>query len=178
METKNSILNALLQQAIFNQQSAGTLPVNLSVSMSSNDDRSEVSSSSGDEDSPADLSNRSHHQDDELGHHQQQQHPETAQIMQAMAAAFSFQRDLMAQQQLQQNQDPMDGSMSSSPTSSMHDPTNLVAKALASATMRRPRSEKKPIPEDLKDNKYYERRRRNNLAVCNDYSKTAIEICK
>merc|ERR1711911_253310 len=43
--------------------------------------------------------------------------------------------------------------------------SHLVAKALASATMRRPRSEKKPIPDDLKDMKYYERRRRNNLAA-------------
>ena len=30
---------------------------------------------------------------------------------------------------------------------------------------RRPRSEKKAIPEDLKDEKYYERRKRNNTAA-------------
>jgi len=171
MDTKNSILNALLQQAILNsQQSPGTFPVNLS--MSSNDERSEVTSSSSsvDGDSPADLSNRSHNQDDDMHSSHLQVNPDSAQFMQAMAAAFSFQRDLMAQQQLQQqqqqqqnHQDPLDSS-SCSPTS-MHDTSNLVAKALASATTRRPRSEKKPIPDDLKDNKYYERRRRNNLAV-------------
>lgn len=170
MDTKNSILNALLQQAILNsQQAPGTFPVNLS--MSSNDERSEVTSSSSsvDGDSPADLSNRSHNQDDDIHSSHLQVNPDSAQFMQAMAAAFSFQRDLMAQQQLQQqqqqqnHQDPLDSS-SCSPTS-MHDTSNLVAKALASATTRRPRSEKKPIPDDLKDNKYYERRRRNNLAA-------------
>lgn len=30
---------------------------------------------------------------------------------------------------------------------------------------RRPRSEKKPIPDDQKDEKYYERRKRNNQAA-------------
>ena len=29
----------------------------------------------------------------------------------------------------------------------------------------RPRSEKKPIPEDMKDDKYFERRKRNNQAA-------------
>ena len=33
------------------------------------------------------------------------------------------------------------------------------------AVPRRPRGEKKPIPEDLKDSKYFERRKRNNLAA-------------
>ena len=46
-------------------------------------------------------------------------------------------------------------------------PANAVAHAIAltQQTQRRPRSEKKPIPEDLKDNKYFERRKRNNLAA-------------
>lgn len=30
---------------------------------------------------------------------------------------------------------------------------------------KRPRSEKKPIPDDQKDEKYYERRKRNNQAA-------------
>jgi len=33
------------------------------------------------------------------------------------------------------------------------------------ALHRRPRSEKKPIPDDQKDEKYYERRKRNNQAA-------------
>ena len=33
------------------------------------------------------------------------------------------------------------------------------------AVPRRPRGEKKPIPEELKDGKYFERRKRNNLAA-------------
>ncbi|XP_044757836.1 hepatic leukemia factor-like [Coccinella septempunctata] len=33
------------------------------------------------------------------------------------------------------------------------------------STLRRQRGEKKPIPEDLKDEKYYERRKRNNQAA-------------
>ncbi|XP_052803897.1 hepatic leukemia factor-like [Mya arenaria] len=42
-----------------------------------------------------------------------------------------------------------------------------LARALASVsqTQKRPRSEKKPIPEDLKDDKYFERRKRNNNAA-------------
>eukprot|EP00090_Calanus_glacialis_P018951 TRINITY_DN29267_c0_g1_i1.p1 TRINITY_DN29267_c0_g1~~TRINITY_DN29267_c0_g1_i1.p1 ORF type:complete len:192 (-),score=45.83 TRINITY_DN29267_c0_g1_i1:142-717(-) len=45
-------------------------------------------------------------------------------------------------------------------------PSNtLLTLALAKAVPRRPRGEKKPIPEDLKDNKYFERRKRNNLAA-------------
>lgn len=160
METKNSILNALLQQAIFNSQAVGVnVPVNLSIS--SNDERSEVTSSSSvDEESPADLSSRSHHAEDSPIPPPLPPIPDSAQLMHAMAAAFSFQRDLMSQQQ-QQADIPADVSCSPIPA----DPTHLVAKALASATMRRPRSEKKPIPDDLKDTKYYERRRRNNLAV-------------
>lgn len=31
--------------------------------------------------------------------------------------------------------------------------------------MRRPRGEKRPIPEELKDEKYFERRKRNNEAA-------------
>ena len=41
----------------------------------------------------------------------------------------------------------------------------LLTLALAKALPRRPRGEKKPIPEELKDNKYFERRKRNNLAA-------------
>lgn len=165
METKNSILNALLQQAIFNSQGVGAnVPVNLSMSL--NDERSEVTSSSSsmDDESPADLSSRSNQRDDSPTpppHYQH--HPDSSQLMHAMAAAFSFQRDLLAQQQNKSEQHQPD--IVNSPLSSSPDPTHLVAKALASATMRRPRSEKKPIPEDLKDGKYFERRRRNNLAV-------------
>lgn len=153
METtthKNSILNALLQQAMFGAQN----PVNLSLSSSnSHDERSEVtsSSSSAEEDSPADLSSR-HQPLPEEGSHLPHlpSHPD---LMQAMAAAFTFQRDLLQQTPAASTSPPL------------ADASHLVAKALASATMRRPRSEKKPIPDDLKDNKYYERRRRNNLAV-------------
>ena len=171
--TKNSILNALLQQAMFaaSNNNGGGHPVNLSLStsMASYDEgMSEVTSSgsSTDDEPPADLSRHRHQHRGEAssstsaeennGHNsstmQQPLHPD---LMQAMAAAFSFQQNLIQQQ-------PMSTSPSSS---SSPDPANLVAKALASATMRRPRSEKKPIPDDLKDNKYYERRRRNNLAV-------------
>merc|ERR1712062_925023 len=42
---------------------------------------------------------------------------------------------------------------------------SLLTIALAKAAPRRPRGEKKPIPEDLKDEKYFERRKRNNLAA-------------
>ena len=37
--------------------------------------------------------------------------------------------------------------------------------ALTHSASRRARSEKKAIPEDLKDNKYFERRKRNNTAA-------------
>lgn len=51
----------------------------------------------------------------------------------------------------------MDFVVGSSPT---------VARALAAAqNQKRPRSEKKPIPTDQKDNKYFERRKRNNQAA-------------
>ncbi|XP_046444167.1 transcription factor VBP-like [Daphnia pulex] len=163
METKNSILNALLQQAIFNSQGVGAnVPVNLSMSL--NDERSEVtsSSSSADDESPADLSSRSHHQrEDSPIPPSYQHHPDSSQLMHAMAAAFSFQRDLMAQQNKSDHLNQSDATSPASPA----DPSHLVAKALASATTRRPRSEKKPIPDDLKDGKYFERRRRNNLAA-------------
>merc|ERR1712243_99436 len=53
------------------------------------------------------------------------------------------------------------GSPIGSPTPS----NTLLTLALAKAVPRRPRGEKKPIPEDLKDNKYFERRKRNNLAA-------------
>jgi primosomal protein N'' len=35
----------------------------------------------------------------------------------------------------------------------------------ACANPKRPRGEKRPIPEDQKDEKYYERRKRNNQAA-------------
>ena len=46
-------------------------------------------------------------------------------------------------------------------------PSSAVAHAIAltQQTQRRPRSEKKPIPEELKDDKYFERRKRNNNAA-------------
>lgn len=174
MEGKNSILNALLQQAILSNRQAvmmpSTVPVNLSVS--SNDERSEVTSSpSMDEDSPADLSSRGHRDMETPPPNQSHaSQPDAAQLMQAMAAAFNFPRELITT--------PIQDSMSSmgmcSPSSP--DASHLVAKALVSATMRRPRSEKKPIPEDLKDNKYYERRRRNNLAVINTFLKYVFNV--
>jgi hypothetical protein len=42
-----------------------------------------------------------------------------------------------------------------------------LARALAACSQgqKRPRSEKKAIPDDLKDDKYYERRKRNNNAA-------------
>lgn len=43
--------------------------------------------------------------------------------------------------------------------------SNLLVRALVSSAPRRPRGEKKPIPETLKDDKYYERRKRNNMAA-------------
>merc|ERR1711884_426879 len=53
-----------------------------------------------------------------------------------------------------------------SPIGSPTTPSNtLLTLALAKAVPRRPRGEKKPIPEDLKDGKYFERRKRNNLAA-------------
>lgn len=90
METKNSILNALLQQAIFNSQGVGAnVPVNLSMSL--NDERSEVTSSSSsvEDESPADLSSRSNHRDDSPTPPHYQHHPDSSQLMHAMAAAFS-----------------------------------------------------------------------------------------
>lgn len=39
------------------------------------------------------------------------------------------------------------------------------ALALTSSRPARPRSEKKTVPEDLKDDKYFERRKRNNQAA-------------
>ena len=43
--------------------------------------------------------------------------------------------------------------------------SSMLAQALARTVPRRPRGEKKPIPTDQKDNRYYERRKRNNLAA-------------
>ncbi|XP_069987243.1 uncharacterized protein [Penaeus vannamei] len=47
----------------------------------------------------------------------------------------------------------------------MNNGSNLLVRALATSAPRRPRGEKKPIPDTLKDEKYYERRKRNNLAA-------------
>ncbi|GFY49024.1 hypothetical protein TNIN_391901 [Trichonephila inaurata madagascariensis] len=41
----------------------------------------------------------------------------------------------------------------------------VISRALASTLPRRPRSEKRPIPDEQKDDKYFERRKRNNLAA-------------
>jgi hypothetical protein len=40
-----------------------------------------------------------------------------------------------------------------------------LAQALARTNPRRPRGEKKPIPDEQKDERYFERRKRNNLAA-------------
>ncbi len=42
---------------------------------------------------------------------------------------------------------------------------SAIPSASASLPLRRPRGEKRPIPEDEKDSRYYERRKRNNLAA-------------
>ena len=45
---------------------------------------------------------------------------------------------------------------------------NIIENAVISSIhvhSRRPRSEKKPIPDEQKDEKYYERRKRNNQAA-------------
>ncbi|XP_062566919.1 D site-binding protein-like isoform X2 [Saccostrea cucullata] len=44
-------------------------------------------------------------------------------------------------------------------------PTLARALAAVQQTQKRPRSEKKPIPNEQKDGKYFERRKRNNLAA-------------
>ncbi|XP_076240647.1 hepatic leukemia factor [Calliopsis andreniformis] len=41
----------------------------------------------------------------------------------------------------------------------------LLSSNGVTSVQRRPRSEKKPIPDDQKDEKYYERRKRNNQAA-------------
>lgn len=43
----------------------------------------------------------------------------------------------------------------------------VMARAIAATTsaQRRPRTEKKPVPDTAKDNKYFERRKRNNSAA-------------
>lgn len=150
MEKKNSILNALLQQAIYNNEA----PVNLSLSSTnspSHDEHSNASCSMDEDqsgiDMASDISGRKEEDDSGSSPHRLS---DSVHLHAAVAAAFSLQRDMLTQ-----------------PASHSCDPSQsvLVAKALASATTRRPRSEKKPIPDDLKDNKYYERRRRNNLAA-------------
>ncbi|KAK7073838.1 sequence-specific DNA binding, partial [Halocaridina rubra] len=45
------------------------------------------------------------------------------------------------------------------------EPTSLFTRCLVSAVNRRTRGEKKPIPDTQKDEKYFERRKRNNLAA-------------
>lgn len=46
-----------------------------------------------------------------------------------------------------------------------NNPTLARALAAVSQTSKRPRSEKKPIPSEQKDDKYFERRKRNNNAA-------------
>ena len=41
----------------------------------------------------------------------------------------------------------------------------MLAQALSRVVPRRPRGEKKPIPDEQKDERYFERRKRNNLAA-------------
>ena len=41
----------------------------------------------------------------------------------------------------------------------------MLAQAFARTVPRRPRGEKKPIPSEQRDDRYYERRKRNNLAA-------------
>jgi hypothetical protein len=43
--------------------------------------------------------------------------------------------------------------------------SSLLSLALSKATTRRQRGEKKPIPDLMKDDRYFERRKRNNLAA-------------
>jgi primosomal protein N'' len=43
--------------------------------------------------------------------------------------------------------------------------TRALTGVAACGTAKRPRGEKKPIPEEQKDEKYYERRKRNNQAA-------------
>ncbi|XP_015916806.3 thyrotroph embryonic factor-like [Parasteatoda tepidariorum] len=45
------------------------------------------------------------------------------------------------------------------------DASPAISRALASSLPRRPRSEKRPIPDEQKDDKYFERRKRNNMAA-------------
>lgn len=42
---------------------------------------------------------------------------------------------------------------------------HFIGKNNIAALHKRPRSEKKPIPDDQKDEKYFERRKRNNQAA-------------
>lgn len=42
---------------------------------------------------------------------------------------------------------------------------HLISTGVTSYQQRKPRSEKKPIPDEQKDDKYYERRKRNNQAA-------------
>ncbi|XP_018392093.1 PREDICTED: nuclear factor interleukin-3-regulated protein [Cyphomyrmex costatus] len=85
-----------------------------------------------------------------------------------LSATFSFPGNLLqppfltAMPPLMQSLSvPQTLSTSSAGTMSRHFvPTNGIT-----ALHRRPRSEKKPIPDDQKDEKYYERRKRNNQAA-------------
>ena len=55
--------------------------------------------------------------------------------------------------------------LSAAAAASASSPTLARALAAVQQTQKRPRSEKKPIPTDQKDTKYFERRKRNNLAA-------------
>ncbi|KAG6795279.1 nuclear factor interleukin-3-regulated protein [Apis mellifera caucasica] len=65
---------------------------------------------------------------------------------------------------------PLMQSINMPPTFSNNNTSNMVSRHFLSANSitnihKRPRSEKKPIPDDQKDEKYYERRKRNNQAA-------------
>lgn len=55
--------------------------------------------------------------------------------------------------------------VSAAAAASASSPTLARALAAVQQTQKRPRSEKKPIPTEQKDTKYFERRKRNNMAA-------------
>ncbi|VDI39071.1 albumin D box-binding protein [Mytilus galloprovincialis] len=60
---------------------------------------------------------------------------------------------------------PYPSTMGSFPTSSSYMNPYLQMHGLVQQTQKRPRSEKKAIPDEQKDGKYFERRKRNNNAA-------------
>jgi hypothetical protein len=63
-----------------------------------------------------------------------------------------------------QSSDSNSSCHSTAPTANSHN-SSLLSLALSKATPRRQRGEKKPIPDLMKDDRYFERRKRNNLAA-------------